>query len=97
MDMTGPGDGDRFPHAVTIMLFNGRYFLIRGEEYINEVLRGEGGFPTPVACVTVTDFQTANAAVEDGKSMTDLWMINAHIVARLRNDGVLVETTLDED
>lgn len=87
--------GDRFPHEVTIMFFNGRYYLIRGEEHLKKVLAGNEGYPTPVACVTVTSYESATAAMEAGGQISDLWMINPRIMERLKGDGQLVESVLE--
>lgn len=95
MDSIEPSGEERFPHPVTIMHFNGRYFLIRGEEFLNQLLAGSEGYPTPVACVTATSHKVADGAVASGVQIADLWMINPWVMERLREDGHLVESVLE--
>ncbi|MEM9145013.1 MAG: hypothetical protein AAGC57_02370 [Pseudomonadota bacterium] len=96
MDMTIPGGGDYFRYEITIMFYNSRYWLIRGEEHLPNMLQNNGPYPKPVGCVIVKSHQTASSTLLKGKSLSDMWMINPLIVERLRNEEMLVEITIDD-
>lgn len=88
-------DGDPLAHPITIVLFNGRYFLVRGEEYMSNLLSGMGEYPVPVAILSMSSFAKFQTVLPKDKEVTDLWNINARIIERLRVDEQLLEIDIE--
>jgi hypothetical protein len=83
------GDGDR--PQITLLAINQTYWLYEGEDFLDEMLFGAGGYPVPVRCLVFRDAFELNLFIGEGRMLTKMWGINPDIVDRLRRDDHLVE------
>lgn len=84
------------PFAGIVLLCIGqKYWLGQGDEWLHQMLTGEGDFPKPVMCVTFRDAFELGQFMGGSQSVADLWGINPDIVARLRRDNHLTDLVYD--
>ena len=86
-DRPGGGDGPQ----ITLLAINQTYWLYEGEDFLDEMLLGAGGFSVPVRCVMFRDAFELNLFIGSGRPLTKMWGINPDIVERLRRDDQLFE------
>ena len=79
------------PEIVLICIKQERYYLVQGEDYVQELLQLGGNFPRPVRCMHFDSLLSLHAFVGRDFSLSDYFGINPKIIDRLRNDGDLVD------
>lgn len=90
MDDT-PREGKE-PELVLVALERQSYYLIKGEEHLDEMLLVDGNFPKPVLCVHFENIFEAKRVIGDSFSPGSLWGVHPEIVERLRTNNELIET-----
>ena len=94
MDMSTGEGGDEKPwdrYEIVIISMNQRFWLWRGDAYLQRMLRGESDVPWPVGCVVIDDARKLNRVVPEDVDLGDLWMINAMAMANMRSDERVVD------
>lgn len=94
MDMSGEtgggGEGwDRY--EILIISMNGRFWLLKGEAHLMPILSGGDDFPKPIGVIVIESALLLRNVVPESVDLGDLWMIQANVMARLREREVLVE------
>lgn len=79
------------PPITLLALENQSYFLLEGEQYVDQLLLADGRFPTPVRVLHFASADAMHAALGQGVRLGALWAINPQIVERLRVDAQLDE------
>jgi len=77
--------------AIAIISLHERYWLVVGEEHLDDLLYARPGYPTPVACLTYPDADALNADMPEGTTLMDLWKIHPGVIERLRSDDEIVD------
>lgn len=88
-----PRDDDPFA-GIVLLCIGEKYWLGQGDEWLQQLLTGEGDFPRPVLCVSCRDAFELGQFM-GGSNVAELWGINPEIVARLRRDGHLTDLVFD--
>lgn len=68
------------------------FFLYKGEGYINQLLMGDGDFPKPVRCLHFDSVLDVKLQIGVAVNTSQYWGIHPSIVARLRDNGEMIET-----
>ena len=89
-----PRDDEPFA-GIVLYCIGEKYWLGQGDEWLQQILSGEGDFPRPVLCVSFRDNFELSQFVPGGTNVADLWGINPEIVARLRRDKHLTDLVFD--
>lgn len=90
MDDT-PREGKE-PELVLVSIERKNYYLMEGEEHLDQMLLADGDFPKPVLCVHFESIFEAKRVIGDGFNPGSLWGIHPDIVERLRTNKELIET-----
>lgn len=95
MDMSPPdhggGENDHNRYDILLVSLNARYWLVRGIEHLDTMLKGQGTFPTPVGCMIFRNHAHMRSVVPPNVDLAACWMINPLIVHRLKENAQLVE------
>ncbi len=83
--------------SITLVAVNTSYWMYRGEEFLNQMLSGQGFYPRPVRCLVFEDAFSLSAFLGKGPSIVDYWGINPDVVDRLRRDEDLLELRYPDD
>lgn len=86
-----PGGGDE-PPIILVGIENSSYYLYRGDDYLNQLLLVDGEYPKPVMCLNFETIFDAKRVMGDGFSLASCWAIHPEIVARLREEDILIES-----
>jgi hypothetical protein len=87
--------GDEPFAGIVLFRIGEKYWLGQGDEWLQQLLTGEGDFPRPVLCVAFKDNFELTQFAGGGSGVSDLWGINPEIVARLRRDNQLTDLVFD--
>ncbi|MEM9343575.1 MAG: hypothetical protein AAGA87_11070 [Pseudomonadota bacterium] len=90
-DETDDDKNNEPPLRMVLFAVNETYWLAQGEEFLNEMLKGSGYFPTPVTCILFTDGNELQEFIGPDMNVMEFWGINPDVVARLRRDNHLKE------
>ena len=80
------------PPIILLGLGGNNYYLYKGDEFLDDILLVDGEYPKPILCVNFESIFDAKRVLGEGFSTTNHWAVHPEVVARLRNDKVLVET-----
>lgn len=89
-----PRDDEPFA-GIVLFCIGEKYWLGQGDEWLQNLLTGEGDFPRPVLCVAFRDTFEIGQFVGGGANVADLWGINPEIVNRLRRNKDLTDLVFD--
>jgi len=89
-----PSEDEPFA-GIVLLCIGEKYWLGQGDEWLQQMLTGEGDFPRPVLCVTCKDAFELGQFMGAGSNVAELWGINPEIVARLRREGDLTDLIFD--
>ena len=72
-------------------------WLLEGEDHINALLQGQGGYPVPVRRIRFADAEAlAEYLLPRGQDISALWTIHGNVLARLQQAGELHDLTPPE-
>jgi len=80
------------PDIVLVGLEKMNYYLLKGEDHLNQILLADGVFPTPILCMNFDTLFDAKRALGTRFNPGASWGIHPDIVARLRDTNCLIET-----
>ena len=86
----GEGGGDE-PPIILIGFERKNYYLLKGDEYLNQILLADGEYPKPVLCVHFPDMFEAKRVLGSEFNLSQCWGIHPDIIARLRDTDCLIE------
>lgn len=86
-----PERGDDEPPIIFIGVDKNTYYLLKGDEFLNQVLLADGEFPKPILCVNFDNVFDLRTAMGADFSLSACWAIHPEIVTRLRNENALIE------
>ncbi len=79
------------PEIVFLGISRKSYYLLEGDDHLNELLLSDGTFPRPILCLHFETILDVRIKLGESVSVGQLWAIHPEIVARLRNDEDLIE------
>jgi hypothetical protein len=85
------GGGDSEPEITIVAVANETFYLVEGEEHLNQLLLADGVYPMPVLCFHFESILEIKAVMGDEINMGEYWSIHPEIIKRLRNTNVLIE------
>jgi len=86
----GSGGGDE-PEIIFVSVEKDSYYIVRGDEHLNQVLIVGGKFPKPILCLKFDSIYDAKRIMGNDFSLASYWAIHPDIVARLRDEKCLIE------
>ena len=86
----GSGDGED-PPIIFVGIDNSSYYIVRGDEYLDQILLVDGEFPKPILCMNFASVFDAKRVMGQDFSLASCWAIHPEIIARLRDDEFLIE------
>lgn len=86
----GPGDGDE-PPIILLGIDRNSYYVVKGDEFLNQLLLVDGEFPKPILCMNFETIFDAKRFLGDDFSLASCWAIHPEIIERLRKDECLIE------
>ncbi|MEM1432282.1 MAG: hypothetical protein AAGG09_22725 [Pseudomonadota bacterium] len=84
------GEG-RDPEITLVAVGEHTYYIVEGEEHLDQLLLADGVYPQPVLCVHFKSITDIRRVMGDGINMSQYWTIHPKIIARLRETKVLIE------
>jgi hypothetical protein len=84
-------DGGDEEFAMTLLAIGESYWLYKGTDLLNDMLFGRGEYPFRVLCLKFRDHFGVNQHFGEAIPVGTFWRINPDVVARLRDDGLLIE------
>ena len=84
-------EGDDEPPIMLVALDRNSYHLLKGEEFLSQMLLMDGEYPKPILCVHFASAFDASLALGEEFSVTGLWAVHPEIIARLRATNCLIE------
>ncbi|MEP2424811.1 MAG: hypothetical protein ABJH43_08620 [Tateyamaria sp.] len=87
----GSGEGDE-PPIILVGIEKNSYYIVRGDEFLNELLLVDGEYPKPILCLNFDSIFDAKRILGDDFSLVSCWAIHPEIIARLRKDECLIES-----
>lgn len=85
------GGGDPEPEITLIAVGKHTYYIVEGEEHLDQMLLVEGDYPKPVLCIHFETAAEIAVAMGEQIDMSQYWRVHPEIVARLRATNVLIE------
>ncbi len=85
------GGGDSDPEITLIAVANETFYIVEGVEYLDEILVVDGVYPSPILMIHFNTVQEIHAAMGETINMAQYWTIHPKIIARLRDDKLLIE------
>lgn len=85
-------DGGDEPPIMLVGIGKSSYYVVRGDEFMNELLLVDGDFPKPVWCVNFETVLDAKRVMGEEFSLASCWAIHPEIISRLRKDNDLIES-----
>lgn len=79
------------PEIILIGMNRSEYFMLKGDDFLSQVLLVDGEYPKPILCVHFESVFDAKMSMGEGFSIAGLWGVNPAIVERLRNTDCLIE------
>jgi len=89
-DSPGKGPGDEPPIILVGIKFSS-YYVVKGDEFVDELLLADGEYPTPIVCLNFETMFDATRIIGGNFSVADCWALHPDIVARLRSEKKLIE------
>lgn len=89
-DGSGMLDAEEIP-IILIGIAGREFFLLHGEDHLDQVLLADGKFPKPVKCLNFGSRIEVKMLLGETVNVAAFWAIHPDIVARLRDAGDLVE------
>lgn len=87
----GSGDDDT-PPIILVGIGKSSYYIVNGDEFLNELLLVDGEYPKPILCMNFDSLFDAKRILGDDFSLASSWAIHPDIIARLRKDECLIES-----
>lgn len=87
----GPDDGDE-PAIILLGIDKNSYYVVKGDEFLNQLLLVDGDYPKPVMCMNFNTIFDAKRFLGEDFSLASCWAVHPEIVARLRDDEFLIES-----
>ncbi|MEM9247630.1 MAG: hypothetical protein AAGB05_02925 [Pseudomonadota bacterium] len=85
------GGGNEDPEITLIAVANETFYIVEGEEHLDEMLIVDGTYPTPILMIHFDTVQDIHAKMGETINMAQYWTIHPKIIARLRDDKLLIE------
>ena len=80
------------PDIIIIGIDRGAFYLLKGDDYLDQMLLEDGLFPTPILCVHFESVFDAKQMLSHRFNVATSWAIHPEILKRLRDKKCLVET-----
>lgn len=80
------------PEIILVGLEKTNFYLVKGDDYLNQLLLVDGDFPKPVLCMNFDSLFEAKRKLGELFNPGASWGIHPDIVARLRDANALIET-----
>lgn len=90
-DTPGDGGGDAPPEITLVSVRKETFYLVEGEEHLDQLLLADGVFPQPILCVHFETIAAISETMGRSINMAQYWQIHPEIIARLRDTNVLIE------
>lgn len=85
------------PEIILVAIKRESYYLVEGEDFLNQLLLEDGTFPCPVQCLHFASKFAMREFVGEDVSLAQYWGVNPSIVERLRLRQQLVEIETSSD
>ncbi|WP_417689092.1 hypothetical protein [Roseibium sp.] len=66
------------------------YWMLAGEDHLDNLLSGEGPYPAPVRCLCFDSVPDFEAMLDEDQNTGQLWSIHPGIIGRLKRRAELV-------
>lgn len=83
---------DHEPDIIIVGLAKKAFYLLKGDDHLDQLLLADGDFPKPVHCLHFNSLFEAKQKLGDAFIVVNCWSIHPEIFQRLSNSNCLVET-----
>lgn len=83
-------------HGIVLAQVGPSYWMLSGTDHMDNLLSGEGAYPTPVRCLCFRSESDLEDMLAEDQATSDLWSIHPGIIGRLKRRNELVLTNATE-
>ncbi|MEM0937131.1 MAG: hypothetical protein AAF865_17380 [Pseudomonadota bacterium] len=83
--------GDAEPEITLIAVADETFYIVEGDEYLDQILLVDGIYPTPILCIHFETINDIREAMGEAVDMSEYWTIHPKIIKRFRDSKIMIE------